>query len=497
MSRSKLLALPLPVVLRRDKNAPYLHYQITDSIRTCILEEALLPGDALPAMRTLANQLKVSRITVETAYAMLAEQGYIVSKSRSGMRVAASLPGVLPPAVPTIKPAPEDDNQRLHNLSHRAKIAGKCATLLPQQNLPLAVVAPCEALSPGKSWSRIVSRLSQKPWLHATYDGACGFAPLKAAICEYARRTRGVRCNPEQIIITSGAQQAFSLCCDVLFDPGDVVFTEDPCYPILFHTLLSRDLNVISCPLDSEGIITDVPDGMPIPKGIFVTPSHQYPLGMAMSLERRTSLLLRAKETGAWIIEDDYDSELNYDGRPVLSLQGLETSGQTVVYVGTFSKMLFPGIRVGYLIAPAGTESAFTQAKLLADRQTNSLMQLTLAEFIGDGHYESHIRRIRTLYMQRRSVLIYELRTQLAGFGRVIPSSHGMHVVFAFSGGINDVQIAAALKHRQVESRALSPMYNVNQTMSGLVLGFGGFEPDAIRDAVRIISDVLVNMAAS
>lgn len=462
MSRTSELDIPVQILLSREPGTPTLSDQIATQLRTNILNGALRPADRLPAIRMLAERLSVARATVDAAYARLIDEGYLHTKAGAGTRVAERLPEdalLMRRAKEDVLVANQEKTTR--TLTGRAQHAAQVSTiLLPQRPVPLAVVSPSDELAPGKAWTQIAARLARTPWRHAGYAQPHGFAPLREAVADYARKFRGVICQSEQVIITAGTQQAITLCSELLFEQGDSVWVEDPCYPILAATVAHHGICATSVPVDAQGM--DVAAGIakaPNARGAFVTPSHQYPLGMAMTMERRQALLAWAYKANSWIIEDDYDSELRYEGRPFPALQGLDATGDAVIYLGTFSKMLFPGLRLGYVIVPQAMIAPFAGARLLADRHSPEAPQAVLAEFMNRGLYDAHIRRIRAVFEKRRNVLVEECEVQLSSFGTIIPGDQGMHAVFQLTEDLPDVDIANRLRSRGIEVRPLSPFY--------------------------------------
>jgi len=494
MSRVPELDIPVQIVLSREPGAPTLSDQIAAQFRMSIRSGALRPADRLPAIRTLADRLSVARATVDAAYAQLLDEGYLQARAGAGTRVAERLPDdslLIPGTSGDLQTRSKARTAR--ELTGRAQRTARVATLLlPQRPVPLAVVSPSDELAPGKVWTRIAARLARTPWRHAGYAQPHGFMPLREAVADYARKFRGVICQPEQVVITAGTQQAITLCSQLLFEPSDSAWIEDPCYSLLAASLAYNGVRRVPVPVDSEGL--DVATGVaiaPEARGAFVTPSHQYPLGMAMTMQRRLALLDWASRANSWIIEDDYDSELRYEGRPFPALQGLDASGEAVIYLGTFSKMLFPGLRLGYVVVPGALIEAFAGARLLADRHSSEAQQAVLAEYMGEGHYEAHIRRIRAVFEKRRQVLLEECETQLSPYGAVIAGDQGMHVVFRLAADLPDVEIACLVRSSGVEVRPLSPFYQEAAPLKGFLLGFGGFTPEAIRAAVRVIRQQL------
>lgn len=496
MTRSAELDIPVHIVLDRSRGAPTLSDQIALRLRQSILEGSLKPGDRLPALRFLAQRLAVARATVDGAYAQLIEEGYLESKIGSGTRVASHLPDETLKVRRTL-PVHCEDTFNCREVSSRAAHAAQMlGVLTTQRSVPLAVVSPSTELAPGKPWPQIAARLARTPWKHAGYYTPQGCLALREAVADYARKFRGLICDARRVVITAGTQQGFALCSQVLFPSGSKVWVEDPCYPLMHATIVYHNLLPVAVPVDEMGL--NVERGIELAdeaRGAFVTPSHQYPLGMAMSMERRLALIKWAYEARSWIVEDDYDSELRYTGRPFPALQGLDKTSEAVIYLGTFSKMLFPGLRLGYAIVPERLVDVFCGARLLNDRHSPEAIQVALAEYMHAGEYESHIRRVRAVFQKRREVLIRECAEKLGDFGDVAPGDQGMHVVFQFHGLRDDRRIAEAIRQSGVEVRPLSPFFLDTEPQYGLMLGFGGFTAEAIRAAVDVVRQVLDKMA--
>jgi len=326
------------------------------------------------------------------------------------------------------------------------------------------------------------------------YGDAMGYQPLREAIAEYLGASRAVRCDVSQILVTTGSQQGLQLAAQVLLDPKDRVLMEEPGYPSARQAFRAAGAEVIPVPVDQEGL--NMGDLLAAgrrgqnARAIYITPSHQYPLGMAMSATRRMMLLNWAARTGAWIIEDDYDSEYRFDSRPIASLQGLDTSGK-VIYVGTFSKVMFPALRVGYLVVPKDLVSAFSAARDAADVFSATLYQAVLTDFIREGHFARHIRRMRMLYMERRRMLTEEIRSQMAGRLEVIGAEAGMHLAALLLRGSDDVAISKRAAASGVSATPLSTCYMKPPARGGLILGYGGANAQQIRAGIRKLRDCL------
>jgi len=317
------------------------------------------------------------------------------------------------------------------------------------------------------------------------YGGAMGYLPFREVIAEYLGTVRGVRCESSQILVTTGSQQGLQLCAQVLLDPKDRVWIEEPGYPGARQAFMTVGAQLIPVPVDDEGMkLAEIIRRGPNARAVYVTPSHQYPMGMTMSATRRMLLLNWAVRSGAWIIEDDYDSEYRFGSRPIASLQGLDTDAR-VIYVGTFSKVLFPALRLGYVVVPKDLAPVFAAAREAADIFSSTLYQAVLTDFIREGHFARHIRRMRMLYMKRRKTLVDSIRIQMGDMIEVIGAEAGMHLVALLPPGVDDVAVSSQAALRGISAIPLSICYAKPNARGGLILGYGGTNEHQIRDGVR------------
>jgi GntR family transcriptional regulator / MocR family aminotransferase len=423
----------VPIVLDRRAREP-LHRQIYDQWCEGILVGRFAPGTRIPSTRELADALRVARSTVATAYDQLLAEGYLQAAHGSGTYVSRELPDRLPTRI-RVAGTVEAPPIRLSRYGARVAARPLSADLT-------ATAGAADAPGPGadvdvfpiRVWRRLVARhvraLSAVAW--ETVDRGAGHEGLRREIAAYLRRARAVRCEPGQVIVVTGSQQALDLCARVLLDPGDVAAVEDPCYPGARQIFETHGALLHPVPVLRDGIaIRDLPDAARL---VFVTPSHQLPTGVSMPLARRLELLAWARRRGAVVIEDDYDSEYLYRGAPLPALQGL-TPAASVIYVGTFSNVMFPGLRLGYLVVPRPLVAAFASAKWHADRRTAFLEQAALADFLREGHFERHVRRMRRVYLRRRDALTTALGAYLGDDVTVLSDAAGLFLMVRFASG--------------------------------------------------------------
>jgi GntR family transcriptional regulator/MocR family aminotransferase len=483
----------LPLIALDRKSPKALHLQIYDGYRQAIVEGNLRAGQWVPSTRVLAGELDVSRFPVLTAYSQLLAEGYFESRIGSGTVVSSSLPeqfmrsntagsGALP-SVPGPRP-----------LARRASA--------PFTPLKPALVHGSGAFNvgeiafdqfPHQIWSNLVSRRCRDLQAQSLrYGDPLGLLALREAIANYLRTARSVRCEAEQIIIVSGSQQGLYISGRVLLDPGSAVWVEEPAYRFGRDVFTQAGCRIIPVPVDKEGM--DVAAGIRQcrkARAAIVTPSHQFPLGVTMSVNRRLQLLHWAQSTGAWIIEDDYDSEYRYDSSPIASLQGLDRNAR-VIYIGTFSKVLFPSLRLGYIVVPRDLIDPFVAARRLVDHSPPSFFQSVVADFIREGHFARHLRRMRTLYRKRRTTLLDSIDRELESMVKVLGNEAGMYVTVTLPNNIRDMEIARQAASQGLWLWPLSTSYIENATSNGFILGFGNTMEIDIPRAVRKLRNLLM-----
>ncbi|NIE77163.1 PLP-dependent aminotransferase family protein [Pantoea sp. Ap-967] len=482
----------LPFIGSLSRSQGQLGRQLAQALRNAVKRGDLKPGELLPSSRVLANSLNVARGVVTEAYEQLVAEGVLESRAKAGTRVSRALGNESTREV--TRPMSEATQPKAlpRSVAHYEKVADEFS---PLPHVPFTISVPVNQTVPEDIWRRIGNRVRARgPGAPAGYDHQQGAEVLREEIADYVRRSRSVHCSANQIVVTSGIQQALYLCCKILLDVGDSVWVEDPAYrgltAILEHSVPGT--NMVPIPVDDEGM--DVNVGIEIAKSAkaaFVTPSHQYPLGMPLSMSRRNALLAWAREANAWIVEDDYDSELRYAGHPFPSLQGLDPS--RVIYLGTFSKILFPSLRLGYAIVPKGLEKAFCGARALMDRHPPSADQHVLAAFMKEGHLDRHIRKIRGVYAERRLQLTSLIKSAIpSSLAWLQPSDQGMHLILWITTGIDDKMLAKAALEQGVAARAVSTMYASKSNRSGLVLGLGDFSDEQIAYGVNVLAKLIL-----
>ncbi len=477
------------IAAQLDRNASAnLGEQVYDVIRQLILAATLAPGQRLPSSRQLAADLAVARNTVIDAYAQLCDEGYVESRVGAGSFVAATLPETRLHALPgrsgharaglPAANAPAAARQRTPTLSLRAK-----AVLAETAILDGGVFAPCEpdvAQFPFQVWQRLLGKAwRQVRSSDARYAAPGGHPELRAAIAEHVQLARQVRCTPRQVVIVNGAQQGLSLCATLLADAGDRVWVEDPGYPGARRVFRAADLDLVNIGIDAEGMAPTKEQWRAPPRLAYITPSHQFPTGVVMSLRRRRELLAAAAECKSWIIEDDYDGEFRFSGRPIASLQGIDVA-ERVIYLGTFSKALFPGLRLGYLVLPESICDQFSLASAQLAFEGRQVTQAALAAFMREGHFSAHIRRMRLVYAARRELFSQVWQAQLGELAPLTGADTGIHLVAQLPPG-EDVKISELAQAIGIAAQALSSFYAGRPDRGGLVIGYGGVHEQDIR----------------
>ena len=452
-------------------NGRPLSRQIYMQVRSAVLSGALRAGTRVPSSRVMAERLGVARASVVSAYEQLLAEGYVESRPGSGTFISngvAALTDARRRAQRAIKRAAIVTSARAFPDFERSVVQGDARPFNTGRTLIDARTA--------ETWRSLTHRAVRRLGADDLgYADPAGLMELRTNICEYLRVARAVRCEPDQVVITAGTQQAIDIAIRILLAPGDEVWVEDPGYPLTHAQLLLAKVRPHAIPVDEEGLIVDAGRRTaPRSRAVFVTPSHQFPTGVAMAMARRLELLAWARESGAVIVEDDYTSEFRYSGPPLASLQGLADSEQ-VIYVGTLNKALFPGLRIGYAVVPSSLLRAFVGARYLIDRQPATLQQAVVSEFMQQGHFAAHIRRMRALYREQRDALAEVLTRRAAGRLDVSLPDQGMHLIAYLRDGSSDTAIETEARRDGLIVRAISRFYRKARPRPGLMLGFSGF----------------------
>jgi GntR family transcriptional regulator/MocR family aminotransferase len=491
--RSRTIALPL-LDLDSQRSAP-LHRQLYDDLRSAILSGRIASGAPLPSQRLLAKANGISRNTVSLAYEQLLSEGYLIAQVGSGTCVSLDLP---------------DERTHARLASTRGDRPTRCTLRLPERSERLRLLAtspqpevdghgvptafplglPAVDSFPFTLWGRLQSRCWRET--HRSlfgYQDPLGLPALRSAACDYLRVARGVRCEPEQVIIVSGSQQAIFLAAQSLLEPGDGVWIEDPGYRGARGALLAAGASLVPVPVDEEGMV--IRQGVAEArraKLAFLTPACQFPLGVTLSLSRRMELLDWADRTNAWVLEDDYDSEYRYSGRPLATLQGL--APDRVILIGSFSKVLFPSLRLGYLVIPPQLLEVFRAARQFIYGPPPALNQAVVATFIREGHFERHLRRTRLLYKSRQTDLIEACRKHLAGTLEVQHAQAGMHLLGWLPKRMEDSAVSAAAADVGVQVLPLSAYSIRHRQEPALLLGYTSTNRPLMDRAVRQLAKV-------
>lgn len=449
------------------------------------------PGSRLPSTRQLADQLTLSRTSTLAAYEKLAAEGYIETRVGSGTFVTSDLPSLVEEPERSSPTASEPrPNERLSAYAHKAEQV--TSDLYTSAAVPF--VTGCSSIDAVAidAWRRVgVRHFQTMDAENLRYSTPNGVPALRLEVANYLKAARAVRCDPDDILIVSGAQQGIDISIRSLLDRGSQVWIENPGYLPTRAALSAHGAQLVPVPIDAEGLVVE--EGIrraPEAKAAYITPSHQYPTGAVMSLERRMALLDWANRSGAFIVEDDYDSEFRYSGAALPSLQGIDSQGR-VIYLGTLSKVLFPGTRIGFAVVPPGLRKAFAAVRFLTDRQPATLQQQIVAEFMRDGFLTSHIRRMRQRYRAARDLLVGVLLENLGDAIDIEVPDGGIQLSIFFKTGHDDVAIAAAARRQGIVVRPLSSLYVSAPQRKGLLLGFSGFEDHLLRQAAIRLGQII------
>jgi GntR family transcriptional regulator/MocR family aminotransferase len=470
-----------------------LNVQLYEQVRDLILSGRLRPESRLPSSRALAADTGVSRTTALAAYDQLVSEGYLEGRRGSGVYVTALSPETLlttrsAPATKT--PAPANKPSVL--AKRAARYAASPSPSL--SNRPFDAGAPDATAFPFDQWKRLLGRHGHLP--HATgREATGGYRPLRQAIADYLKSMRGLVCEADQIVVTSGSHEAVAMLTHVLADPGDRVWVEDPGYDVIHRALAESGANPVTVPVDGEGLsVVAGRAAAPHARFAMVTPSRQFPLGITMSLARRLELLEWAASARAWIVEDDYDSEYRYAGRPLAALMSLDGEGRTI-YMGSFSKVMFRGLRLGYVVAPPALAPVLRQAQADLGTQAAMVAQPALVAFMESGQFAAHIRRTRRLYGERQKALLAAIDRELNGLLDASPQEGGMHLIASLTPALaehmSDREAAALARTAGVNLRALSTFHANTPARQGLLMGYAAWGEEEIIAAAKTLAAAL------
>ncbi|QDL53077.1 PLP-dependent aminotransferase family protein [Rhodoferax aquaticus] len=462
-----------------------LRERVCATVRQAIRVGSLPLGARLPASRVLAQDLSVSRVTVEAAYTQLEAEGYLVRRTGQGSFVAIDLAsGNGQQHQSSTTNAGLTEQVALSQRGQRTVGTGGCQE--PMRLQAFAAGSPDLRAFPNALWRQLTNQqLRQGSDALMRYGDPQGLPALREAIAHYLAQSRAVRCSADQVLVLTSSQQALQLIAHMLIDAGDVVWMEDPGYRGARAAFASAGANIVAMPVDSEGMVCNFEQ--PTPRLIYLTPSHQYPTGHTLSLARRNALLDYAQRVGAWIVEDDYDSEFIYDKRPTPSMQGLDRHDR-VVYVGTFSKALFPSLRLAYTVLPHALVAPLVTARTVYDGHVAQLPQAVTAEFMLRGHFSAHLRLMRQLYRSRRDVLLDCLAEKLP-WAQALNPAGGLQLGVALPKG-REVQLTRQAAALGIATPSLGALYQTAGQVDGWLLGFAALQPEEIKAAVDALAHI-------
>ena len=477
-----------------DADGMPMYRQVYRRLRAAILGGALPHGTRLPSTRQLAAELDLSRNTVEVAFEQLRAEGFIERRVGAGSFVAMSRTDR--PVAPAGRTRSARASESASLLSARGRLVAEAGTRAGQAaSRTFAPCVPGLQDFPVALWNRVLAKRARLGGgaLLETGDPA-GYRPLREATAAYLGAVRGVQCDWRQVLIVGSTQQALDLVARLVLDPGDEAWIEEPGYLGARAALAAAGARLVPVPVDADGIVVEQGVALaPRARLAYVTPSHQYPLGVTTTLARRVALLAWAERAAAWIVEDDYDSEFRYAGRPLAAVQGLDRSGR-VLYTGTFNKVMFPSLHVAYLVVPPGLAERVVAARAVTDGPVATLAQAALADFIGDGHFAAHIRQMRRLYEERRDVLRHELAQRLGTLLTVAHAEAGLHLAALLPRGVDDRPLSTAAAAAGLDVPPLSRYYLGRPSRRGLVLNFAGTARAEIIAGVRTLARVASKM---
>ena len=486
-------ATSLPLSLSAPKPGIELYRWLYDQLRTAILDGRLHPGSRLPATRDLAKAYRLSRATIVAAFEQLKSEGYVEGRTGSGTYISKILPEEL-----LNVGGPRDQRRLPHKRIALSAYARRLQPFRSSRAHPVRAFRANQAaldLFPTGLWAQVAARRLRRASTKLLAGGeTLGYRPLREAVAEYLNTSRGVKCTAEQVLIVSGAQEGFDRTVRLLLNPGDSAWIEEPGYRGAAAVLRAAGATICGVPVDEEGL--NLESGIRLwknPRLVYATPAHQFPLGVAMSLRRRLALLEWARKSGVVIFEDDYDSEYRYSGRPVPALQGLDRAG-VVIFGGSFSAVMFPALRLGYLVVPPEMVDVFAAAQSVSTHHPPLLGQAVLCDFIREGHFARHIRRMREVYAERLGVLLKAAREKLQGVVEISNVEAGLQTIGWLRRGIKAEAVEKAAAEKNVEVRPLRSYAYGRAPRNGIVLGFAAVEPKELRRGVEELARLFDGM---
>lgn len=484
--------MDLVIYLDRTSEIP-LYQQLTEKIRDAVLKGRLKPNQKLPSSRSLAESLTISRSTVTQSYEQLESEGYLETRRGSGTYVCHQIPDEWFNSQP-IEPVTSkvSENSILSGFGYNLISIGNLEVSEPDYEISFRYGNPATQYFPMQQWRKLLARHCENSTALLNYAAdSAGYFPLRVEIADYLGRSRAVRCTPEQVLIVNGSQQALDLIARLVLNSGDWVAIEEPGYLGARYCFMAQGANLQPIAVNSQGLnVKFLSQYHQKFKLVYVTPSHQFPTGVTMSLPQRIALLQWAEKTGTLIVEDDYDSEYRYESQPIPALQGMDRA-DSVIYIGTFSKILFPSLRIGYLVVPPNWIPIITKAKWLCDRFCPILEQYALTDWIGEGHFERHIRRMRQLYNERRQVLIQALEKYFGERVTILGENAGIHVMVKIKTALPDdvvIQKAAAVGLGIISAREY---YLQPQHQGEFIFGYAQLEESQIEQGIKVLSEIL------
>lgn len=480
-----------PLALEFSSETP-LYRQISMWFEGAIASGKLQPGQRVPSTRALAKELKVSRIPVLGAYKLLIEGGYLQTFVGAGTCVSVSIPDAL--MSPRTEGRPDANAVGLQSTAKRT-VSRRVLGMSAPARAWMQRCRGCTNLEqfPMAAWSKLLSRHIRKVSPDVMgYGDPMGYGPFREALTEFLGAFRAVKCDASQIMVTTGGQQGLQIASLALVDRKDSVWVEDPCYPGTVRALQAAGAHLVPVPVDGGGLNVECGiDRSKNARAVFVTPSHHMPLGVTMSASRRRELLSWAARTGAWIIEDDYDSEYRFSGSPPASLQGIDSDGR-VIYVGTLAEVMFPALRLGYLVIPQDLIPSFLDIRNATDTlATSVLYQMAMTDFIREGHFSRHLRRMRDVYMQTRNMLATAIAARTDGLLEVVGDEAGMRLLALLPARIDDVEIATKCPKTSATVYPLSECYMNPPQRGGLMIGYANLDANDIPELVKDLKSLV------